>query len=335
MAVEFHPMDRFSFVTCGKGHVCFWSFENGTISRKMGAMEQRDKPKYVTSLAFADNGDVLSGDSNGSISVWSRGIRLNSTVGILGEGMVNCNLISGSTSVLKILRNAHEGPVFALLVLKDGRIVSGGGKDGQLILWDPSYRRTGYVAEVPTIQIPKSEYFNSIQLLDRKQIAEVYGNVRALSQGKGSQILVGTTRNCILGGNFEIPFSPLVEGHTGELWALCAHPNQNQFLSAGHDQRIQLWDSMSRSLIWNKDMAESLQSACFSPDGSLLVLGTTVGKWIVMDAETRDVYAAHIDGHEPIQVGISSSKILEMCPERPSGLWRSKLTLNEHFIYRW
>jgi len=258
VAVEFHPMDRYSFVTCGKGHVCFWTFENGTISRKMGLLEQRDKPKYVTCLAFADNGDVLSGDSNGSISIWSR----------------------GSTSILKILRNAHQGPVFALLVLKDGRIVSGGGKDGQLILWDPSYRRTGYVAE----------------------IAEIHGNVRALSQGKGSQILVGTTRNCIVGGNFDIPFSPLVEGHTGELWAVCAHPNQNQFLSAGYDQRIQLWDSMSRSLIWSKDVAESLQSACFSPDGSLLVVGTSVGKWMAMDAQTRDVYDTHIDGHEPIQV---------------------------------
>ncbi len=48
----------------------------------------------------------------------------------------------------KALRGAHEGAVFSLLALKDGRIVSGGGKDGQLVLWDPSYRRTGYVAEV-------------------------------------------------------------------------------------------------------------------------------------------------------------------------------------------
>lgn len=258
VAVEFHPMERYTFVTCGKGHVCFWSFENGTIQRKMGLLEAREKPKYVTCLAFADNGDVLTGDSNGSISVWSK----------------------GSTVVLKTLRNAHEGPVFALLVLKDGRIVSGGGKDGQLVLWDPSYRRTGYVAEIP----------------------EVHGNVRALSQGRGSQILVGTTRNCIVAGNFDVPFSPLVEGHTGELWALCAHPNQNQFLSAGYDQRVQLWDTMSRSLIWSKDIAECVQSACFSPDGHLLVLGTSHGKWVAMDAETRDIYASQTDGHETIQV---------------------------------
>lgn len=48
-----------------------------------------------------------------------------------------------------MIRNAHAGPVFSLLTLKDGRIVSGGGKDGQILMWDfPSYRRMGYVAEV-------------------------------------------------------------------------------------------------------------------------------------------------------------------------------------------
>ena len=68
--------------------------------------------------------------------------------------------ISGSNIVQKTLRNAHEGPIFCLLTLKDGRIVSGGGKDGQLVLWDfPSYRRTGYVTEV--ICIPQTSYLRT------------------------------------------------------------------------------------------------------------------------------------------------------------------------------
>ena len=143
------------------------------------------------------------------------------------------------------------------------------------------------------------------------QIPEIYGNVRALAQGKGSQILVGTTKNCIVGGNFDLPFAPLVVGHTGDLWALCVHPNQNQFLSAGFDKRIQLWDTMSRSVIWTKDIDESIQSACFSPDGKILILGSTSGKWIAMDAETRDVYAEHVDGAEPLQVFFSRLKALQ------------------------
>jgi microtubule-associated protein-like 1/2 len=60
VAVEWNPIprERFAFVTSGKGHICFWSLENGLLSRKLGIFESRDKPKYVTCLAFADNGDV-------------------------------------------------------------------------------------------------------------------------------------------------------------------------------------------------------------------------------------------------------------------------------------
>jgi len=145
VAVEFHPMERYWFVTCGKSHVCFWSLENGSISRKLGLFETREKPKYVTCLAFADNGDVLTGDSSGNILVWSK----------------------GSNTVQKSLRSAHEGPVFSLLALKDGRVVSGGGKDGQLLLWDPSYRRTGYIAEVNicSISLYQSNVSNCFILL--------------------------------------------------------------------------------------------------------------------------------------------------------------------------
>ena len=73
VGVEFHPMERHWFVTCGKSHICFWSLEQGSMARKLGLFESRDKPKYVTCLAFADNGDVLSGDSSGNILVWSKG----------------------------------------------------------------------------------------------------------------------------------------------------------------------------------------------------------------------------------------------------------------------
>ncbi|XP_046460220.1 echinoderm microtubule-associated protein-like 2 isoform X2 [Daphnia pulex] len=261
VAVEWNPIprERFAFVTSGKGHICFWSLENGLLSRKLGIFESRDKPKYVTCLAFADNGDCISGDSNGCLIIW----------------------LKGSNIVQKTLRNAHEGPIFCLLTLKDGRIVSGGGKDGQLVLWDfPSYRRTGYITEIP----------------------EKYGNVRIAVQGKGTQILVGTTRNAILRGSFDLPFKPLMIGHTEESTGLCVHPSQSQFVSYGYDGRIQLWDTMSRTLIWEKDIENAVTSACFSPEGSVLVLATTSGKWFVMDSETRDMYAQHTDGNEPIQV---------------------------------
>ena len=45
-----------------------------------------------------------------------------------------------------------------------------------------------------------------------------------------------------------------------------------------------------------------MQSACFSPDGSVLIVGLVTGRWIAMIAETREHLSAHTDGSEPIQV---------------------------------
>lgn len=177
-----------------------------------------------------------------------------------------------------------------------------------------------------------------------------------MSEGRGSQLLIGSTRNCVLIGSLDVGFSPAVLGHTDELWALAPHPSLSQFLTAGFDKIVQLWDSMSRSVVWSKDIAVSLthfvllkpdknsthlcsislraemplnvfvivspsyilerrvndcecfkeqaQSAAFSPDGSVIVIGSVSGRWLVMDSETRETYSVHTDGMEPIQASL-------------------------------
>ena len=37
------------------------------------SLQKLEKPKFVTCIAFAENGDVISGDSNGNIYIWGRG----------------------------------------------------------------------------------------------------------------------------------------------------------------------------------------------------------------------------------------------------------------------
>lgn len=259
VAAEFHPLDRQSIVTCGKSHISFWTLDaNGTLYKRLGLFENRDKPKYVTCLAFTQSGDTVSGDSNGNIIVWDR----------------------ATSTVRKFLRGLHEGSVFSLCVRKEGNLVTGGGKDGRLVELDASLNPTGQEAHVP----------------------EHLGPIRVVAEGRGSQLLVGTTKNCILIGSLELGLTPVVLGHTDELWGLAIHPVLPQFLTAGHDRLIMLWDSMSHSVVWSKDVMEPVQSATFSVDGSVLIIGCTSGHWLVMDAETREVYSMHTDGSEPIQV---------------------------------
>ncbi|XP_049795931.1 echinoderm microtubule-associated protein-like 2 isoform X2 [Schistocerca nitens] len=258
VAAEFHPLDKNSIVTCGKSHINFWTLDaGGTLYKRMGIFENRDKPKYVTCLAFTGQGDVVSGDSNGNVIVWGR----------------------GTNTISKFVRGVHEGSVFSICALKEGSIVTGGGKDGRLVQLDASMNPTGVEAQVP----------------------EHLGGVRCISEGRGS-LLVGTTRSAVLTGALELGLSAAVWGHADELWGLARHPTLPQFATAGFDRLLHVWDSMSHSTVWSKDLAEPLQSAGFSPDGSLLVVGCVSGRWLSLDVETREVLTSYTDGNEPIQV---------------------------------
>ncbi|CAI9730040.1 echinoderm microtubule-associated protein-like 2 isoform X10 [Octopus vulgaris] len=258
LSAEFHPSEKNTIVTCGKSHISFWTLESGALTKKMGIFDKHEKPKYILCLAFADNGDVLSGDSNGNIFVWCK----------------------GGNRISQAILGAHEGGVFSLCVLKNGLLLSGGGKDRRIVEWDGnSYKQTGNLTEIP----------------------EQFGPVRTLSQGKGNLILVGTTRNCILQGTVYLKFNPIVQGHTDELWALYPHPTQNQFLTCGYDKHVYLWDSLSHTVVWSKEVNESAHCCCFHPDGHLVVIGTQTGRWLVLDLTTREIITTHCDGSEQIE----------------------------------
>ncbi|XP_018393787.1 PREDICTED: echinoderm microtubule-associated protein-like 2 isoform X1 [Cyphomyrmex costatus] len=259
VCAEWHPLERNQIVSCGKGHVSFWSLDNGgMLYKRMGIFESRDKPRYVTCVAFNQNGDVLTGDSNGNIIVWSR----------------------GTNTISRLVRNLHEGSIFSICVLKNGNIITGGGKDGKILYFDASLNLTG----------------------EEAQIEDHFGGIRTLSEGRGTQLLIGTTRNCILVGENDMGFNPAMLGHAEEVWGLAAHPTLPQFATAGHDRLLQMWDSLSHTVVWSKDIGEQAQSITFSPDGSIIVVGCVSGKWLAIDSETRELYTHHSDGSEPIQV---------------------------------
>lgn len=177
-------------------------------------------------------------------------------------------------------RKIHDGSIFTLCSLKDGGLISGGGKDGRLVLFDADLNPTGIESEVEPH----------------------FGAVRVVAEGKGTQLLIGTTRNCILTGALDLGFSPVIMGHTDELWGLAVHPNMPQFVTGGRDRLLQLWDSLSHSVVWSKDIGEQVQSCGFSNDGNMIAVGSLSGKWMVFDALTRELVTQHMDGQEPIQV---------------------------------
>lgn len=258
VAAEFHPLDRNQIITIGKNHIAFWTLDqNGALYKKMGIFDSREKPKYVTCLTFTPFGDVVTGDSNGNIILWGR----------------------GTNAIGKFVKKVHEGSVFSLCSLRNGKLISGGGKDGRLVLLGEDLMPVGL------------ENF----------IEPHFGAVRVVTQGKGMQLLIGTTKNCILAGDLDMGFTPVVMGHTDELWGLAVHPNMPQFITGGRDRLLQLWDTLSHSVVWSKDIGEQVQSVEFTPDGEFVIVGTTAGKWMVFDSMSRELLSQYTDGQEAIQ----------------------------------
>uniref|UniRef100_A0A4W6ECX9 EMAP like 4 n=1 Tax=Lates calcarifer TaxID=8187 RepID=A0A4W6ECX9_LATCA len=268
LAVEFHPTDPNTIVTCGKSHIFFWTWTGTSLARKQGIFGKYEKPKFVQCLAFLSTGDILTGDSGGILLVWTRSSAETPT----GKG----------PRAFQISRQVkgHEGSVFCMCEMRSGTLLTGGGKDRKIILWDHELRADRDI-EVP----------------------DQYGTIRAVSEGKGEEFLVGTSRNFILRGTFNDGFLVEVQGHTDELWGLASHPSREMFLTCAQDRLVCLWNSVDHSLQWTLSLPqEHGHCADFHPSGAVVTIGTHSGKWYVLDAETTDLVAIHTDGNEQLSV---------------------------------
>uniref|UniRef100_A0A3Q1HL04 HELP domain-containing protein n=1 Tax=Anabas testudineus TaxID=64144 RepID=A0A3Q1HL04_ANATE len=214
---------------------------------------KHEKPKYVLCVAFAENGDTITGDSSGNIYIWAK----------------------GGNRISQVVSGAHEGGIFSICVLKDGTMVSGGGKDRKVVLWDHGYAK-------------KSEM----------EVGELFGPVRALAEGKPGELFVGTTKNSII--RVYLIGRVVLQGHTDELWGLDVHPSMEQFVTCAQDKQVHLWDAHSHQPLWSKTIEDPARSVGFHPSGAVVAVGTMTGRWLVLDTDTRDLVSMHTDGNEII-----------------------------------
>uniref|UniRef100_A0A1A8HV72 Echinoderm microtubule associated protein like 1 n=1 Tax=Nothobranchius kuhntae TaxID=321403 RepID=A0A1A8HV72_NOTKU len=256
-AADFHPTDSNVVVTCGKSHLYFWTLEKGgSLVKKQGLFEKQEKPKFVLCVTFAENGDAVTGDSSGNILVWGK----------------------GTNRISHVIQGAHEGSIFAVCMLRNGTLVSG-GKDRRLVSWDSSYQ------QMQTLEVP-----------------ELFGPIRTIAEGRGETVLIGTTKNFVLQGSLDGEFMPITQGHVDELWGLAVHPLKSQFLTCGYDRQVCLWDSNTHQLVWTKSLEDTAQSAGFHPSGAVVAVGTQTGRWLVLDTDSKDLVTVHTDGNEQLSV---------------------------------
>ncbi|KAF6215574.1 hypothetical protein GE061_010330 [Apolygus lucorum] len=246
---SFHPLDDNLLITHGKGHLTFWT------RRKDGYFEKTDiiKPPsrtHVTCLQFEQEGDVVTADGDGFITIYS----------VDSEGAY----------FVRMEFEAHNKGISSLMMLSEGTLLSGGDKDRKIVAWDSlqNYKK------ITETKLP--ETFGGVRSIYPQRPGRNDGN-----------IYVGTTRNNILEGSLQRRFNQVVFGHGRQLWGLAVHPDDELFATAGHDKIIALWKK--HKLVWTNQTSYECVSLSFHPFGVALAAGSSEGHLVVLNAETGNI----------------------------------------------
>uniref|UniRef100_A0A0N5ASS5 HELP domain-containing protein n=1 Tax=Syphacia muris TaxID=451379 RepID=A0A0N5ASS5_9BILA len=189
-----------------------------------------------------------------------------------------------SCKVIKRVAKVHKGGVWSLCSLGGGRIVSG-GKDHCIFEWSEDLAK----------------------LAGPISVADEAGTIRTIVPFSSSCLLIGTTKNEILKGDMKQGFKFIMQGHADELWALSTRPNSSQYLTGSIDGTLRMWDSISKMTIWTMLIQEGVTCLDFHLNGSVFVLGTGVGVWMVYDADTQEQLYLCDEPTQPISTARFSS----------------------------
>uniref|UniRef100_A0A2H8TVI9 Echinoderm microtubule-associated protein-like CG42247 n=1 Tax=Melanaphis sacchari TaxID=742174 RepID=A0A2H8TVI9_9HEMI len=252
LGASFHPLDDNLMITYGKGHLTFWTRRKDGFFEKIDIIKAPSRT-VVTSLQFEQEGDVITADGDGFITIYS--------------------VDSDGAYYVRMEFEAHNKGINALIMLPEGTLLSGGEKDRKIIAWD-SLQNYNKITETKL-----TEVYGGIRSLYPQRPGRNDGN-----------IYVGTIKNHILEGSMQRRFNRIVFGHSKQLWGLAVHPDDELFATAGYDKNISLWKR--HALLWSTQIAYECVSLTFHPFGTALVAGSVEGYLIILNAENGTVVSS-------------------------------------------
>ena len=251
LSLMFDPSDSNTLISCGKNHVFFWNILSDRPQYETGHFVGYQIPDYVTCIGFNQKNELITADSNGFLHLWNKAEKRTNT----------------------IIKTSHTGSIIAMQVLSGGLVITGGGSDRMFTLIDCD-------SVIPTL--------GEVQLCAR------YGGIVAIMPDKyafiGSDIgnlplILGTSTNNLLIGNLKSDFECLLRGPCDQNSVIAKHPNEQYFLMGGSDGNISLWKLDDHTEVWDTSISAYCCAAAFHPYAEILAIGTTSGRWIILDAQ--------------------------------------------------
>jgi microtubule-associated protein-like 6 len=160
----------------------------------------------------------------------------------------------------------HKGPIYTMDVNNDRTNLVTGGRDGLLKIWNTSIECIKEI-KIDSVFPVVSSRLRSVCFSRKNQSIILVGT-------GGAEIMeINTKDNSLVGGK------PILQSHgCRELWGLAPHPTKPEFVTAGDDCTIRIWDSRSNAIVRTIKMDAPSRAVAYSPDGKFLVIGFGSGK---------------------------------------------------------
>ncbi|MGB3401084.1 MAG: trypsin-like peptidase domain-containing protein [Microcoleaceae cyanobacterium] len=249
------------------------------------AKSLRDESGEIMALQVISD-YVLSGNSNGSIGLWSL-----------------------ETGGLRRAFSAHSGGVNALDISKEGNILVTGGEDGTVKLWNfASGLDSGEFSLLHTLK----GHDNAVL-----SVAITPDGQTVISGSWDSTVKIWDVKTGEL--------LQTLSGHSQMVSALAISPDGRILASGSKDSTVKLWNLETGELIQTlKGHSLAVLSIAMSSDGAVLATGSadgTIGLWQLNTGQPIRRFQSHTDGVWSVDISENSNTLVSGSWDKTVKLW--------------
>ncbi|MFZ1026316.1 MAG: trypsin-like peptidase domain-containing protein [Limnoraphis robusta] len=229
---------------------------------------------------------AISGNSNGSISVW--------------------NLATGG---LKKTWKGHSSSINAIAVSSNGQILATASDDGTVKLWD---LMVALNTDTSPLLHTLSEHSNAVLSV------EISPDGRKLASGSwDNTVMIWDIQTGEL-------LKTLI-GHTQLVSSIAISPDGKRLVSGSKDNTIKIWNLETGELIQTlQGHSLPVLSLAISPDGQILASGSadaTIGLWNLQTAQPIRRMSGHTDGVWSVAISADNRTLVSGSWDKTVKLW--------------